>query len=119
MGLLQWLSSKEAACNAGDASSMRVQSLGREDPLEVGMQPIPVFLPGEFHGQRSLVDYSLQGHKEQDMTGATERAHTIHTVYETWDLAPDKWQCLNTCFVVVVIIVVALCQHILKYIPLI
>ena len=35
-------------------------------------QPTPVFLPGESHGQRSLVDYSPQGHKESDMT---ERLH--------------------------------------------
>ena len=28
----------------------------------------PVFLPAEFHGQRSLVDYSLWGHKELSMT---------------------------------------------------
>ena len=32
----------------------QVQSLGWEDPLEKGMVPTPVFLPGEFHGQRSL-----------------------------------------------------------------
>ena len=31
-----------------------VQSMGREDPLEKGMATTPVFLPGEFHGQRSL-----------------------------------------------------------------
>ena len=30
--------------------------------------PTPVFLPGEFHGQGSLVDYSPWGHKELDMT---------------------------------------------------
>ena len=30
---------------------MQVQSLGREDPLEEGMKSIPVFLPGELHGQ--------------------------------------------------------------------
>ena len=35
-----------------------VQSLGQEDSLEKGMQPTPVFLPGEFHGQRSLMGYS-------------------------------------------------------------
>ena len=29
-------------------------------------QPTPVFLPGESHGQRSLVDYSPRGHKESD-----------------------------------------------------
>ena len=32
---------------------MQVRSLGWKDPLEKEMQPTPVFLPGEFHGQRS------------------------------------------------------------------
>ena len=31
-------------------------------------QPTPVFLPGKSHGQRSLVGYSLLGHKESDTT---------------------------------------------------
>ena len=31
-------------------------------------QSTPVFLPGEFHGQRSLVGYSSWGHKEADTT---------------------------------------------------
>ena len=31
-------------------------------------QPTPVFLPGEFHGQRSLAGYSPWRHKEWDMT---------------------------------------------------
>ena len=35
-----------------------VQYLGWEDPLEKEMQSTPVFLPGEFHGQRSLAGYS-------------------------------------------------------------
>ena len=30
--------------------------------------PSAVFLPGESHGQRSLVGYSLWGHKESDTT---------------------------------------------------
>ena len=29
--------------------------------------PTPVFLPGEFHGQRRLAGYSSWGHKESDM----------------------------------------------------
>ena len=37
----------------------QVQSLGQEDPL-----PFPVFLPGKFQGQRSLVGYSPRGCKE-------------------------------------------------------
>ena len=31
------------------------------------MQSTPIFLPGESHGQRSLVDYSLWGRTESDM----------------------------------------------------
>ena len=31
-------------------------------------QPTPVFLPGEFHGQRILVECSPWGRKESDMT---------------------------------------------------
>ena len=32
------------------------------------MKPMPVFLPGELHGQRSLMGCCLWGHKELDMT---------------------------------------------------
>ena len=44
-----------------------VQSLGWEDLLEEGMLPTPLLLPGEFHGQGSLVGYSPWGCKELDM----------------------------------------------------
>ena len=37
---------------------MQVRSLGWEDPLEKEWKPTPVFLPGEPHGQRSLVGYN-------------------------------------------------------------
>ena len=37
-------------------------------PWRMEWLPTPVFLLGEFHGQRSLPDYSLWGHKESDMT---------------------------------------------------
>ena len=40
-------------------------------------QPIPVFLPGEFHEQRSLAGYSSWGHKESD---TTERLITHHSL---------------------------------------
>ena len=46
-----------------------VQSLGQGDPLEEEMATPSVMLPEESHGQRSLVGYSLQGHKESDTTG--------------------------------------------------
>ena len=37
MGLPEWLSGKESACNAGDLQEMQVQSLGWEDPLQEEM----------------------------------------------------------------------------------
>ena len=48
-----------------------VQSLGWEDLLEEGMQLTLVFLPGESHGQRSLVGYSPKCPEELDTTEAT------------------------------------------------
>ena len=50
-----------------EMQEMGVLSLGWEDPLEKGMATPPVFLPGEFHGQRSLASYRPWGHKESDM----------------------------------------------------
>ena len=55
---------KESTCSAGNLDSI----LDWEDPLEEGWQPIPVFLPGISHGQRSLVGYSPWGRKELDTT---------------------------------------------------
>ena len=37
-------------------------------------QPSPVFLPGKFHGKRSLAGYSPQSHKELDTTEAIQHA---------------------------------------------
>ena len=56
---------KESACNAGDPS---FDPWVRKIPWRRKRQPIPVFLPGEFHGQRSLVGYSSWDCKELDTT---------------------------------------------------
>ena len=49
------LDGKESACNVGDSGS--IPGLGRF-PWRKEWLPTPIFLPGEFHGQRSLVGYS-------------------------------------------------------------
>ena len=49
-------------------SETQVWSLGWEDPQRRKWQPTPVFLPGEFHGQRNLVGYSPWGCKESGTT---------------------------------------------------
>ena len=45
-----------------------IRSLGWEDPWRREWQNTPVFLPEEFHGQRSLAGYSPWGCKESDTT---------------------------------------------------
>ena len=63
-----WLGSKESACNAGDGFYPWVGKVSWRRKS----QPAPVFLSGESQGQRSLACCRLWGHKELDMTKATE-----------------------------------------------
>ena len=44
-------------------------------------QPTPVFLPGEFHGQRMLVGYNPRGHRESETT-----EWLIHTHFHIFTL---------------------------------
>ena len=64
--------------NPSAMQETQVLSLGQEDPLRRKWQLTSVFLPGKFHGQRSLVDYSPCGRKESDMT----ETHTPIQSYE-------------------------------------
>ena len=43
--------------------------------------PIPVFLSGEFHGQRSLVGFSPWGCKESDMTERLTHTQNLERWY--------------------------------------
>ena len=75
---------KKPAVNAGDTET-QVQSLGWKIPWRRKWQPIPIFLPGESHGQRSLASNSPWGCKSQTRLSActTEcvRAYThTHTL---------------------------------------
>jgi len=47
---------KNSPVKAGEIRD-RVGPLGQEDPLRRAWQPTPVFLLGEFNGQRSLMGY--------------------------------------------------------------
>ena len=61
---------KNPPANAGDAAS--IPGLGRS-PGEGNGNPTPVFLPGEFHGQRSLEGYSPWGHKNVGHNSGTKQ----------------------------------------------
>ena len=55
---------KEPTCQC---RRRRFDPWARKIPCSRKWHPIPVFLPGKFHGQRSLVGYSPWDHKELDM----------------------------------------------------
>ena len=64
-------------------------------------QPTPVFLPGESHGQRSLVGYSPWGWKESDMTEhACMHSHTCIIMNQELELVKCPGGSLvGTCLV--------------------
>jgi len=71
-----------------EAQDMWVWSLSWEVPLEKEMATTPIFLPGKFHGQRSLVATAHGVTKESNMT---KHARTIFAIqhfnssrYTTW-----------------------------------
>ena len=57
----------------------RVQSLGWEDPLERGTATYFSILPGETHGQRTLVSYSVWGCKVSNATEQLTLLTHTHT----------------------------------------
>ena len=59
---------KESPCDAGDTGNSGSIHGSRRFPWRRAWQPIPVFFPGESHGQRSLACYGPKSRKESDIT---------------------------------------------------
>ena len=72
------------------------------------MQPIPVLLPGEFLGQRSLVGYNPWGRKESNMSAVTEHARAgslvLHVAFSVW----SKWELFSVAAHRLLIVVASL-----------
>ena len=66
-----------------------VQFLDQEGRLEKEWQPIPVLLPRESHGGRSLVGYSPWGRKESE---TTERLHFHFQTVPQKFILPYVWR---------------------------
>ena len=69
---------KQSACTVGDLGS--IPGLGRSTDWRRKQQPTPVFLPGEYHGQRSLASYRPWGLKEPDRTEQLTHAQGFITI---------------------------------------
>ena len=63
MGLPKWHSGKESTCQCRRYKRCEFDPQVRKVSWSRIWQPAPVFLPGKFLGQRSLVDYSPCDHR--------------------------------------------------------
>ena len=61
-------SGKEPSCHCRRCKRHGFDPWVRKIPWRREQHPTPIFLPGEFHGQRSLAGYSPWGRKESDTT---------------------------------------------------
>ena len=64
-------SDKELTCQCRRYKRRRFNPWIGKIPWRRAWQPTSVFLPGDSHGQRSLVGYSPEGQKELDTTEVT------------------------------------------------
>ena len=71
--LLRWLSGRESACQHRRRRRHGFDHWVGEIPWRRKWQPTPVLLPGESHGQRSLVGCGPRGHR----VDLAERAYTL------------------------------------------
>ena len=81
-------SGKEPACQCRRCRRPWFDPWVGKIPWRRACQPIPVFLPKESHGQKSLAGHSPGGHKESD---PTERL-SIHTASLRWCVSLPGWQ---------------------------
>ena len=79
---------KESACQCRRYKRRGFDPWVSKIPWGRAWQPTLVFLPGESHGQRSPVGYSLQGCKESN---TTEHTCTKRFFKSTWN-CPNKWE---------------------------
>ena len=68
VGSLGGASGTESACQCRRYKRRRFDPWIRKVPWSRKWQPAPIYLPGKFHGQRSLAGYSPQARRELDIT---------------------------------------------------
>ena len=84
-------SGKEPTCRCRRHRKLGFDPQVGKIPWRRAQQSTPVFLPGESHGQRSLVGHSPQGCKELDMTEATQHTADFMTQYYCLAITSKFW----------------------------
>ena len=78
-----WLTGKEPTCQCKTRNGCEFNPCVRKIPWRMKWQPTPLFLPGEAHGQRSLVSYSLWGCKRvgHDLANKCQQQYIYTYIY--------------------------------------
>ena len=105
-GLLRWHSDKESACQCRRCKRLWFDPWVGKIHWRRKWQPIPVFLLGKFHGQRSLAVYSPWGCKESDTTEQLS-TYTRHYWIQLWFCKTFNfkyaWKRLDDIFLIIFI----------------
>ena len=91
LGFLGSTSGKKPTCQYRRCRRCRFDPWVRKIPWRRAWQLTPVFLPGESHGQRSLVGYSPWGHRESDTTEVTYRTTQQHMRVPIFPHPPNSY----------------------------
>ena len=83
-------SGKEPICQCSRLKRHRFDPWVGKIPWRRGRQLMPVFLPGESHGQKSLAGYSPWGREELDMTEQL-------SMHVGWCCSDVMWVCVSGC----------------------
>ena len=75
-------SGKEPICQCRKHKRIRFDPWVGKIPWREAWQPTSVFLPGESHGLRSLVNYSPQGHTDLDTTEVIEHIKILRGIFQ-------------------------------------
>ena len=83
--------------NTGNIKRCGFHTWVRKSPQRWALQPTPVFLPGESHGQRSLVVYSCERvrHNWSDLA-CTEEHWQLSSLFQLVIKVRNKWNSLET-----------------------
>ena len=96
-GLPGGTSGKESACWSRRGKTCQFNPWIGKIPWRRALQPIPVFLPGEFHEKRSLAGYSPWGNKQLDLTEVTKDESKIIKIFHRqflfcpWEHNPGRF----------------------------
>ena len=83
-GLPGGASNRELTCRCRRHKRCGFNPQVRKIPWKRAWQPAPVFLPGESHGQRSLVGYSPWGRTESETTEVAQQQQCGRQDFDPW-----------------------------------